>query len=90
MDVLNPMTYDAEEDQLRDRTKYSQMDRLIIPAEFQQQPVSTGVSEGMDGGRKNAWISFRRPSWLLNMMEVLLSVLIHELHLGRKKLHWND
>jgi len=44
MDVLNPMTYDAEEDQLRDRTKYSQMDKLIIPMEFQQQPVSTGVS----------------------------------------------
>ena len=44
MDVLNPMTYDADEDQLRDRTKYSQMDRLLIPAEFQQQAVSTGVS----------------------------------------------
>ncbi len=43
MDVLNPMTYDAEEDQLRERTKYSQMDKLLIPAEFQQQPVSTGV-----------------------------------------------
>ena len=43
MDVLNPMTYDAEEDQLRERTKYSQMDRLLILAEFQQQPVSTGV-----------------------------------------------
>lgn len=45
MDVVNPMTYDAEEDQLRDRTKYSQMDRLLIPTEFQQQPVSTGVSD---------------------------------------------
>ena len=43
MDVLNPMTYDAEEDQLRERTKYSQMDKLILPVEFQQQPVSTGV-----------------------------------------------
>jgi hypothetical protein len=43
MDVLNPMTYDAEEDQLRERTKYSQMDKLILPMEFQQQPVSTGV-----------------------------------------------
>jgi hypothetical protein len=43
MDVLNPMTYDAEEDQLRDKTKYSQMDKLILPMEFQQPPVSTGV-----------------------------------------------
>jgi hypothetical protein len=44
MDILNPMTYDAEEDKLRERTKYSQMDRLLLPVEFQQQPVSTGVS----------------------------------------------
>ena len=43
MDVLNAKTYDAEEDQLRDRTQYSQMDKLLIPTEFQQQPVSTGV-----------------------------------------------
>ncbi|CAF0932031.1 unnamed protein product [Adineta ricciae] len=53
MDVLNPMTYDAEEDQLRDRTKYSQMDKHIIPVEFQQQPVSTGttiVAVEYDGG----------------------------------------
>lgn len=44
MDVLNPMTYDAEEDQLAERTKYSQMDKLLIPTEFQQQPVSTGTT----------------------------------------------
>ncbi|CAF0731790.1 unnamed protein product [Adineta ricciae] len=53
MDVLNPMTYDAEEDQLRDRTKYSQMDKHLIPVEFQQQPVSTGttiVAVEYDGG----------------------------------------
>ena len=43
MDVLNAKTYDAEEDQLRERTQYSQMDKLLIPTEFQQQPVSTGV-----------------------------------------------
>ena len=45
MEVLNSMTYDVEEDQLRERTKYNQMDRLILPSEFQQQPVSTGVRE---------------------------------------------
>jgi 20S proteasome subunit beta 1 len=44
MDVLNPMTYDAEEDKLRERTKYSQMDKLLVPVEFQQQPVSTGTT----------------------------------------------
>ncbi|CAF5083678.1 unnamed protein product, partial [Rotaria magnacalcarata] len=42
MDVMNPLTYDAEEDQLRERTKYSEMDKLLLPVEFQQQPVSTG------------------------------------------------
>ena len=45
MDVLNPKTYDAEEDQLSEKTNYSQMDKLIIPSEFQQAPVTTGVSE---------------------------------------------
>ncbi|CAF0845501.1 unnamed protein product [Rotaria sordida] len=53
MDVLNPMTYDAEEDRLRERTKYSQMDKHLIPMEFQQQPVSTGttiVAVEYDGG----------------------------------------
>ncbi|CAF0882859.1 unnamed protein product [Adineta steineri] len=53
MDVVNPMTYDAEEDQLRERTKYSQMDRHLIPMEFQQAPVSTGttiVAVEYDGG----------------------------------------
>lgn len=60
MDVLNPMTYDAEEDQLRERTKYSHMDRLLIPAEFQQQPVSTGVSHG------NQWEGRMHPSLLDN------------------------
>ena len=43
MDVLNPKTYDVEEDQLRERTQYSQMDKHLIAVEFQQQPVSTGV-----------------------------------------------
>ena len=43
MDVLYPKTYDADEDQLHERTKYSQMDKLILPLEFQQAPVSTGV-----------------------------------------------
>jgi hypothetical protein len=52
MDVLNPMTYDAEEDQLRERTKYSLMDKHLIPMEFQQQPVSTGVSEKRNEGKR--------------------------------------
>ena len=43
MDVLNPRTYDAEEDQLRERTKYTEMDKHLLPMEFQQAPVSTGV-----------------------------------------------
>ena len=43
MDVLNPKTYDVEEDQLRDRAKYSEMDKHLLPVEFQQAPVSTGV-----------------------------------------------
>ncbi|CAF4538845.1 unnamed protein product, partial [Rotaria magnacalcarata] len=42
MDVLNPKTYDAEEDMLSERTNYSAMDKLILPMEFQQAPVSTG------------------------------------------------
>ncbi|CAF1935192.1 unnamed protein product [Rotaria magnacalcarata] len=53
MDVMNPLTYDAEEDQLRERTKYSEMDKLLLPVEFQQQPVSTGttiVAVEYDGG----------------------------------------
>lgn len=45
---MNPMTYDAEEDQLRERTQYSQMDRHLIPVEFQQQPVSTGVGDDVE------------------------------------------
>ena len=44
MDTLNPLTFDADEDRLTERTHYSQMDRLLLPVEFQQQPVSTGVS----------------------------------------------
>lgn len=43
MDVLHSKTFDAEEDQLQERTKYSQMDKLLLPMEFQQAPVSTGV-----------------------------------------------
>jgi hypothetical protein len=71
MDVLNPMTYDAEEDQLRERTKYSQMDKHLIPVEFQQQPVSTGVSyERKKKKRKKKNCNFRQQLWLLNMMEV--------------------
>lgn len=44
MNVLDPPAYDAEEEQLREQIKYTAMDRLILPAEFQQPPVSTGVS----------------------------------------------
>lgn len=50
MEVLNAKTYDAEEDQLRERTQYSQMDKLLIPTEFQQQPVSTGVRVASTSG----------------------------------------
>lgn len=45
MDVLNQKTYDAEEDKILERTQYSQMDKLLLPMEFQQPPVSTGVSD---------------------------------------------
>jgi len=44
MDVLNQKTYDAEEDKIHERTQYSQMDKLLLPMEFQQPPVSTCVS----------------------------------------------
>lgn len=44
MDVLNAKTYDVEEDQLSERQKYTQMDKILLPLEFQQAPVSTGVS----------------------------------------------
>ena len=44
MDVLNQKTYDAEEDKIHERTQYSQIDKLLLPMEFQQPPVSTGVS----------------------------------------------
>jgi len=44
MDVMNPPTYDAEEDLLCRQKKYSQMDKLIIPAELRDSPVSTGTT----------------------------------------------
>ncbi|CAF0816420.1 unnamed protein product [Didymodactylos carnosus] len=53
MDSLNPPAYDAEEDLLRHQKQYSQMDKLIIPIEMRQQPVSTGttiVAVEYDGG----------------------------------------
>ncbi|CAF1179995.1 unnamed protein product [Adineta steineri] len=53
MDMLIPMTYDVEEDKLREHTKYSQMDRILHPVEFQQQPVpssTTIVAVEYDGG----------------------------------------
>jgi hypothetical protein len=59
MDVLNPKTFDAEEDQVRERTNYSQMDRLLVPAEFQQQAVSTGVSRNDDRTRYTPHFSFQ-------------------------------
>ncbi|CAF1516404.1 unnamed protein product [Rotaria sordida] len=43
MNIFNPLTYVAEEDKLHERTKYSQMNKHLLPAEFQQQPVSTRV-----------------------------------------------
>lgn len=53
MDILNAKTYDVEEDQLTERQQFSQMDKLILPLEFQQAPVSTGttiVAAEYDGG----------------------------------------
>ncbi|CAF0873251.1 unnamed protein product [Adineta steineri] len=53
MDILNPMTYDVEEDKLREHTKYNQMDRLLLRLEFQQQLVLTDtiiVAVEYDGG----------------------------------------
>jgi hypothetical protein len=84
MDVLNPMTYDAEEDQLRERTKYSEMDKHLIPAEFRQQPVSTGVRHVffIDIEVKKL-IIFRQQLLRLNMMEESFLVLTHVLHQGR-------
>lgn len=43
MNVLNAKTYDVEEDMIGEKTEYSAMDKLILPLEFQQAPVSTGV-----------------------------------------------
>jgi hypothetical protein len=84
MDVLNPMTYDADEDQLRERTKYSQMDRLLIPAEFQQQAVSTGVSFLSPSFHSStSHVYCRRPSSLSNSMVVSSLVLTHGRHRGR-------
>ncbi|CAF1194153.1 unnamed protein product [Didymodactylos carnosus] len=53
MDVCNPPTYDAEEELLRHQKQYSQMDKLLIPAEMRHQPVSTGttiIAMEYDGG----------------------------------------
>ena len=58
MDTLNPLTFDADEDRLTERTKYSQMDRLLLPVEFQQQPVSTGVSAARE--RESVFIKRER------------------------------
>jgi hypothetical protein len=82
MDVLNPMTYDADEDRLRERTKYSQMDKLLLPVEFQQAAVSTGVSCMMFVEHRHAHCC-RRPLLPLNSMVASLLVLIRVLHPGR-------
>ena len=68
MDILHSIAYNTEEDQLRERTKYSQMDKLLIPIEFQQQPVSTGVRCFLTK-RINLKLIFRQHLLLLNMME---------------------
>ena len=68
MNVLHSITYNTEEDQLRERTKYSQMDKLLIPMELQQQPVSTGVRCVLTK-RINLKFIFRQHLLLLNMME---------------------
>ena len=90
MDTLNPLTFDADEDRLQDRTQYSQMDRLLIPVEFQQQAVSTGVSPEC-WSREKEWeiFPFRQRLWRWNSTEEWSSVQIHERRQGNLlRSHW--
>ncbi|CAF1075556.1 unnamed protein product [Adineta steineri] len=44
MDIINPMMYDVEEDELREHTKYNQMDRLL-PEEFPHAADTQAIAQ---------------------------------------------